>query len=57
MNNQNSKKQPWGPFIKQVLGPNVPWIWYIVNLVAQMAVLKVLMVGYRLTGPIMSGDA
>lgn len=58
MNNTvNSKKQPWGPFIKQVLGPNVPWAWYIGNLVVQMALANVTMAGYMLVGQIMSGAA
>ena len=55
--NKNTKKQPWGPFIKQVLGPNVPWAWYIGNLVVNMLVANIAMAGYRLTGQIMSGAA
>ncbi len=52
-----SKKQSWGPFIKQVLGPNVPWLWYIGNLVAQLATANLMMLGYMLSGQIMSGAA
>lgn len=54
---QKTKKQPWGPFIKQVLGPNVPWVWYIANLVVQLATANIMMAGYMLVGQIMSGEA
>lgn len=58
MNNYvKNKKQPWGPFFKQVLGPNVPWAWYIGNLVVQMLLANVMMAGYMLSGQIMSGEA
>lgn len=53
----NSRKQPWGPFVKQVLGPNVPWAWYIGNMVVNMLVANISMAGYMLTGQIMSGEA
>jgi len=55
--NPNTKKQPWGPFIKQVLGPNVPWIWYIANLAVSLAMANIMMAGYSLSGRIMSGEA
>ncbi len=52
-----SKKQPWGPFFKQVLGPNVPWAWYIGNLAVSMLTANIAMKGYELSGQIMSGEA
>ena len=55
--NKNTKKQPWGPFIKQVLGPNVPWAWYIINLVVSMATTNVSMLSYTYQGQIMAGEA
>lgn len=51
-----SKKQPWGPFFKQVLGPNVPWAWYILNLVIQMAMSNLFLGMYELSGRIMAGE-
>ncbi len=51
-----SKKQPWGPFFKQVLGPNVPWAWYIINLVIQMAMSNLFLGMYELSGRIMAGE-
>ncbi len=36
--NNSSKKQAWGPFLKQVVGPNVPWVWYATNAVVSMTV-------------------
>ncbi len=51
------EKQSWGPFIKQVLGPNVPWFWYIANLAVSMATANLMMLAYTLTGQIMSGEA
>ena len=53
----NTKKQPWGPFIKQVLGPNVPWAWYLGNLIARLSLANVMVAGYKLSGQIMSGEA
>ena len=35
---QTKQKQAWGPFLREVLGPNVPWLWYILNTVAAMSV-------------------
>ena len=52
-----SKKQPWGPFFKQVLGPNVPWAWYLGNLIARLSLANVMVAGYKLSGQIMSGEA
>ena len=54
--NKNTKKQPWGPFFKQVLGPNVPWLWYIGNLAVQMAMANVFIGIYSLQGRIMAGE-
>ena len=34
----NSRKQSWEPLIRQVVGPNVPWAWYVANMAATMAV-------------------
>lgn len=51
-----SRKQSWGPFIKNVLGPNVPWVWYIANTVARMA-LNTMFVGMnKLAAQIMTGQ-
>lgn len=55
--NNNVKKQPWGPFIKQVLGPNVPWLWYLGNLVINLLTANLMMLGYSLSAQIMSGEA
>lgn len=58
MNNTvKNKKQPWGPFVKQVLGPNVPWAWYIANLVVTMLTANIMMLGFTLQGQILSGEA
>lgn len=53
----DAKRQPWGPFIKQVLGPNVPWVWYAGNLIARLSLANVMVAGYKLSGQIMSGEA
>ena len=53
----NNKKQPWGPFIKNVLGPNVPWIWYIANLILPMVSMNIMMAGYTMSAQIMYGEA
>lgn len=56
-NSANTKKQPWRPFLQQVLGPNVPWAWYIGNLIARLSLANVMVAGYKLSGRIMSGEA
>ncbi len=49
------EKQPWGPLLKQVVGPNVPWAWYIANAAATMAV-RTMSVGLgSLSAKFMSG--
>ncbi len=50
------KKQPWGPFIKQVLGPNVPWAWYIGNMVVGMLMANAFIKTYELSGRIAAGE-
>ena len=54
--NTSTKKQSWSPFFKQVLGPNVPWAWYIANLAVNMATANVFMGIYDLSGRIMAGE-
>ena len=53
--NSRREKQPWGPLLKQVVGPNVPWAWYIANAAATMAV-RTMFVGLgSLSAKFMSG--
>ena len=51
-----TKKQPWGPFFKQIWGPNVPWAWYITTTVIQMVTANVFMEIYTIQGRLMDGE-
>lgn len=55
MNSSSSKKQPWGPLIKRVLVPNVPWAWFIANTAVSMAVRTMFVGMAGLGAKIMSG--
>ncbi len=55
-NSEVSKKQSWGPFLKQVLGPNVPWLWFILNLAIQLLTANLFIRAPELAGRIMGGE-
>ena len=46
----------WGPYFKKILGPNVPWAWYIANTVISMVTTNLFVGLYEMQGQIMAGD-
>ncbi len=49
-------KQKWGPFLKTVVAPNVPWLWKIGNLVINMSMVNLMIEGMMLSSQIMGGE-
>lgn len=49
-------KQKWGPMIKKVLGPNVPWLWFVLTVAAGMANSHVGINTTEMAGRIMGGE-
>lgn len=52
-----TKKQPWGPLLRNVLAPNVPWAWYAANTAANMAISTMFVGMSALAAQIMTGAA
>lgn len=49
-------KQKWGPVIKRVLGPNVPWLWFLLTVIAGMIMSHVNVNTTEMAGRIMGGE-
>lgn len=49
------RKQQWKPFFK-VLGPNIPWAWYIINFIASLFISSITVRLPQITAQIMAGE-
>lgn len=52
---KNAKKQSWKPFFK-MMGKNVPWAWYVANLVLGLILAELTVRVPELTGRLMNGE-
>ena len=50
------EKQSWRPLLKKVLGPNVPWLWFLATIAAGMLISNIGVRTSELSGQIMGGE-
>lgn len=53
---KHAEKQSWSPMLKRVLGPNIPWLWFLVIVIAGMLNSHLGVNTTEMSGKIMAGE-